>query len=143
MNAYVDVPMLLGLGRGPGQALSAFDLIGRVEKGLPTSALDRLCALVAPDEPALRYRIVPKATYMRRKKSRRLSAAESADVARLARVWAFAREVWGSDSEARSFLTREHPLLEDRRPIDVAIRSEIGARLVEEVLGGLAYGTAA
>jgi uncharacterized protein (DUF2384 family) len=34
-------------------------------------------------------------------------------------------------------------MLEDRRPVDVAITNEIGARLVEDVLGGLAYGTAA
>jgi putative toxin-antitoxin system antitoxin component (TIGR02293 family) len=122
---------------------SAFDLISHIEKGLSVAALDRISRALAPDDRAFKYRIVPRPTYVRRKKGRRLSFEESARLARLARIWAFAGEVWGGDEEARDFMFRSHPLLDDQRPIDLVIKGEIGARLVEEVLGRLAYGSAA
>ncbi len=73
----------------------------------------------------------------------RLSAQEGARLARVARVWALALDVWQSEGEARDFLFRAHPMLEDRLPVDVVIQSEIGAELVLDVLGRLKYGTAA
>ena len=143
MDPYRDVAAALGTKVGRSGRALAFDLISQIETGLPVSSLDRLSGAIAPRDPSFKFRIVPRATYMRRKKSRRLSAAESAEVARLARIWSFAKEVWGSEEEARAFMFRSHLLLEDRRPIDVAIGSEMGARLVEDVLGRLAYGSAA
>lgn len=71
-----------------------------------------------------------------------LSPTEGAKVARLAEVWAMTRRVWGSDAEARAFLFRPHPLLEDSRPIDVVIADEFGRPLVEGILGRLQYGSA-
>ena len=38
---------------------------------------------------------------------------------------------------------RPHPMIEDKRPIDIVIQSEFGAELVIEILGRLKYGTAA
>jgi putative toxin-antitoxin system antitoxin component (TIGR02293 family) len=122
---------------------SAFELIRQIERGLSVSALDRLSGALAPSDRSFKYRIVPKPTYARRKKERRLSTEESARLARLARIWAFAKEVWGGEEEARAFMFRKHLLLKDQRPIDLVIKSEIGAHLVEETLGRLAYGTAA
>ena len=52
-------------------------------------------------------------------------------------------EVWGSEGEARDFLFRPHAMLEDHRPVDIVIRSEIGTELVLEILQGLKYGSAA
>jgi putative toxin-antitoxin system antitoxin component (TIGR02293 family) len=115
----------------------------QIERGLPVAALDRLSDAIAPNDRAFRYRIVPRATYVRRKQRRRLSTEESARDVRLARVWSFALNVWKDEEEARAFMFREHPLLADRRPVDVALSSELGARLVEEALGRLAYGSAA
>ncbi|BDG73877.1 antitoxin Xre/MbcA/ParS toxin-binding domain-containing protein [Roseomonas fluvialis] len=140
--ALADDTALLGLAPPPGRPLA---LAERVAAGLPIAALDRLMRAVAPDEDALRYAFVPKATLARRAKARpaRLSPEESARIARVARVFALAREAWGSDAEARDFLRRRHPMLEDRTPLDVAIETDIGARIVERILGRLAYGTAA
>ena len=140
MASYSDMATTLGVTVAP--EASAFELIRQIERGLSVSALDRLSGALAPDDRSFKYRIVPKPTYVRRKKGRRLSFEEGARLARLARIWAFAKEVWGSEEEARAFMFRRHPLLEDQRPIDVAIKSDIGARLVEEALGGLAYGSA-
>lgn len=58
-------------------------------------------------------------------------------------MWCLALEVWQTEAEAREFLFRSHAMLEDQRPIDLVIRSEIGAELVLGVLAGLKYGSAA
>ena len=68
---------------------------------------------------------------------------EGTRVARLARVWTMALDVWVNEADARDFLFRPHPLLEDRRPVDLSIQSEIGSDLVLDVLGRLKYGSAA
>jgi putative toxin-antitoxin system antitoxin component (TIGR02293 family) len=127
-------------------------LMTEVERGLPLTALDRLAKAVAPDDAGFAFRMVSRATLARRRKAlatsrnaaaARLSAEESARVARLAEVWALARKVWGGDAEARAFLFRPHPMLEERRPIDVVLANEFGRPLVEGILGGLQYGSAA
>jgi putative toxin-antitoxin system antitoxin component (TIGR02293 family) len=72
----------------------------------------------------------------------RLSGAQSAIVARLASVWAQAERVWKSRDAARDFLYRKHPLLGERRPLDVVLENEIGAEVVRGVLGRLEHGSA-
>jgi putative toxin-antitoxin system antitoxin component (TIGR02293 family) len=99
--------------------------------------------LLAPNDSQFKYRFVPKATYERRKASLRLSSDEGMRIARVARVWNLALDVWQSEEAAREFLFRAHPMLEDRRPIDVIIQNEIGAELVLEILASLKYGSAA
>jgi putative toxin-antitoxin system antitoxin component (TIGR02293 family) len=115
-----------------------------VEKGLPLSALDRIVHAVAPDDASFAYRLVPRATLARRRAQHapRLTPEESARVARLASVWAFARDVWGDEQGARRWMFHPHMMLEGRRPIDVVLASEFGRPVVENILGGLKYGTA-
>jgi putative toxin-antitoxin system antitoxin component (TIGR02293 family) len=144
------VSEVLGLhDRGP---LLPTSLMNEVERGLSLSALDRVAKAVAPGDAGFPFRLVSRATLARRRKAlangqhaaaARLSADESARVARLAEVWALAREVWGSEEAARAFLFRPHPMLEGRRPIDVVLANEFGRPLVEGILGGLQYGSAA
>ena len=110
---------------------------------MPVRAVDKVADLLAPGDAQFKYRLVPKATLDRRKTTKRLSPEEGARLARLAKVWSAARDVWGGDEEARDFLFRPHPMAEDNRPIDLAIRSEFGAELVVDILNGLKYGTAA
>ena len=138
-----DVGVSLGLPGKSAEAHSLIALIIRIEHGLPVKAVDKVARLVAPDDAQFKYRLVPKATLERRRATNRLSPEEGARLARLAKVWSVARDVWGSDDEARDFLFRPHPMAEDNRPIDLAIRSEFGAELVVDILGGLKYGTAA
>ncbi len=122
-----------------------------VEGGLPLAALDRLANTLAPGDGGFAFRLVSRATLARRRKAlatarntvaARLSADEGARVARLASVWALARDVWGSDEAARDFLFRPHPMLEDRAPVDVVLANEFGRPLVEGILGRLQYGSA-
>lgn len=133
-----DVADILGLRVKAGSGFTAIDLADRIEKGLPLSALDRVCRLISPQDAGLRTLIVHGEI-----PARRLSRGESEGVARLARLWRMAREVWGSDEAARQFLSEPHMLLRRRRPIELASQTEIGARMVEDILGRLQFGTAA
>ena len=141
MLAFGEVASVLGLPARERTAQSPVAMITRIEDGLPTTALDRVARLLAPGDAQFKYRLVPKATYERRKAAHRLSADESARLARVAQVWAVALDVWKTEEATRTF--RPHPMIEDRRPIDVVIQSEFGAELVVEILGRLKYGTAA
>lgn len=133
----------LGLQIKAKTPASWLDMFDRVEAGLPLSALNSALRAVAPDDAALKYAIVPKATLSRRLQSRRLSAEESAKLVRLARAWAFAKDVWRDEKAARRFLFEPHMLLQGRKPIDLVLANEIGAALVTDILGRLRYGSAA
>jgi putative toxin-antitoxin system antitoxin component (TIGR02293 family) len=119
------------------------ELDERVTQGLPKHALkasvDRVC-LSGEDRKKLLYRIIPEATYKRRRVS--LSADESEKAERLARIFATTEFVWNSEADARQFLNTPHPMLQGRTPLDVSM-TELGARRVEELLWKLFYGIAA
>ena len=68
-------------------------------------------------------------------------APEASDRAKM--IWPLAVEVWGDEATAIEFLGRRHAMLHDRKPIDVALESDEGAKLVQDILGRLKYGTAA
>ena len=140
-----DVAGTLGFAEGVGHSMSAIRLIGLIEDGLPVSALDRVSLSVAPTDANFKYRIVSRATLARRRKpgNQRLLVDEGDRLVRLARVWTFAQDVWGNEERARAFFFRSHPLLAGRLPIDVVLASELGAELVNDILGRLKYGTAA
>ncbi len=134
---------VLGLSAKDRDVRSPFGLISRIEHGLPVGVLERVSQLLAPGDVQFKYRFIPKATYERRKTAHRLSPEEGTRLARVARVWGLARDVWESDEAARDFLFRPHPMIEDKRPIDVVIQNEFGAEMVVDILGGLKYGSAA
>src|SRR6266850_848144 len=133
----LSIAALLGVRRRGSRPVDPFDLADAVAKGLSVDAVDRLCAAMAPADPSLRYRIVPKATLARRQRTRRLSRDESERLARLARIWAFAMEIWQSEATARRFLGEPHPLLAGRIPRELVAETEIGAREVARLLGGI------
>lgn len=141
MLHVANVVDVLGLaGKRPS---SPYSLIARIEEGLPASAVERLARLLAPMDAQFKYRLIAKATYERRKASDRLSSDEGTRLARVARAWGLALDVWQTEEDTRAFLFRPHAMLDDRQPIDLVIQSEIGADLVFDVLGGLKYGSAA
>ena len=119
------------------------ELDARVAHGLPKHALkasvDRVY-LGGEERKRLLYRIVPEATYKRRRGT--LTADESGRAERLARVFATAEYVWNSEDDARAFLGSPHPMLQGCTPLDVSL-TELGARRVEELLWKLYYGIAA
>ena len=139
MAALAEMIDVLGLKLGQPGA-SPLRVADEIERGLPSATVARLVRMIAPDDPDFKYKLVPRATFAR-SKGKRLSRAHSERIARYARLWATALSVWKSEEEAREFLGRKHPLLEGRRPIQLA-STELGARLVEDLLGGLEHATA-
>lgn len=130
-------------------SFASLSVLNEINRGLPLASLDRVADAVAPDDAAFPHRLVPRATLARRRQAQtrtrettRLTPEESARVARLAEVWTMAVDVWGSETEARMFLFREHPLLEGKAPVDVVLANEFGRPLVEGILGRLQYGSA-
>ncbi|MFT4166838.1 MAG: DUF2384 domain-containing protein [Microlunatus sp.] len=143
MLAFTNIADVLGLPAGEVASRSPFGLMARIETGLPLGAVERVAHLLAPSDTQFKYRFVPKATYDRRKTTHRLSSDEGTRLARVARVWSFALDVWQNENDAREFLFRAHPMLEDKRPIDIVLQNEIGAELVLDILARLKYGSAA
>ena len=139
---FQDAARVLGLEK-PGHPLeSELAYFTMVENGLPVKSLERIAGAVAPKSRTFKYRIVPKATLARTAKTKRLNAAQSAIVSRVASVWTEAERIWKSDDAARRFLDSPHMLLGDRKPIDLVLDSEVGAELVKGILGRLENGSA-
>jgi len=116
------------------------DLSHAVARGLPKDALRKTVCRIFPDAKQRRlilYRIVPEATYKRRR--RLLKAGESERTERLARVVAAAEFVWNDPEKARHWLVKPHPELGNRAPVELAL-SELGARQVEDLLDRFYYG---
>ena len=70
-----------------------------------------------------------------------VTVEESDQAVRLARVRALAEETFADTRKADRWLHRELTALDGRRPIDL-IRTQVGARMVEDLLAGIAWGTA-
>ena len=113
-----------------------------IEMGLPVDSLDHLAEVVAPGDLRFKFRLIPKATLERRRKSssKRLTAEEGDRLARIAKVVAFALEIYKDPAKAREFLTRSHPMLDGKAPIDVTLATSAGTDLVVNLLGRGAYG---
>jgi putative toxin-antitoxin system antitoxin component (TIGR02293 family) len=111
-----------------------------VNEGLPKSSLRCTVKHLFPDSSdQLRfiYRVVPEATFKRRKD--RLNEVESERTERLARTIATAEYVLEDKEMARQFLINPHPMLNGKSPIETAL-TELGARQVEQMLYGVFYG---
>jgi putative toxin-antitoxin system antitoxin component (TIGR02293 family) len=120
------------------ESISALD--AEVSRGLPKAVLRQTVSRIfdnEADQRRLMYRIVPEATFKRRRD--RLSPGESERTERMARVIATAEYTWDDRDDARRFLTAPHPALSNRTPIDTAM-TELGARQVEEILGKIFHG---
>jgi putative toxin-antitoxin system antitoxin component (TIGR02293 family) len=143
MNTLMRAARLLEIPAKNKPLESDVQYLTFLNRGLPLKSIYRISAAIAPQDKKFPYRIVPKATFARKKKIKgRLSKPQSELVTRLAEVWTDALRVWKTEDDARSFLNRSHPLLENKRPVDLALQSEVGAQLVRDVLGRLEHGTA-
>ena len=129
------------LGVKPKKAETTLTLAYSVARGLPVSSLDKFATLMAPqDARRFSYRVVPKPTLERRRKEKRpLSTEESDRLARIAKVFAFALDVFRDEAKARSFLDRPHPMLDDKAPLEIALATGLGADAVINLLGRAAY----
>ena len=133
-TAIADV---LGLRR---KVRSLDDLTEIIVRGLPKSSLRHCIMSVLSDPREQRkavYRIVPEATYKRRKTN--LKPAESEKTERIARVIATAMHVWNDREEAKRFMLTPHRILKGKTPLEYSY-TELGARRVEDLLWNIFYG---
>jgi putative toxin-antitoxin system antitoxin component (TIGR02293 family) len=115
-------------------------IIDKARAGLPYATFEAIAArFEIPQEVLTRVLHLPPRTLARRKKSRRLSAAESDRLLRLARVVAQAEEVFGSPERAGAWLRGTVRALGERRPLDL-LDTDLGAQQVERVLGRVEHG---
>lgn len=116
-------------------------LANSIEAGLPVSALDRLAKAVAPEDTRFKFRLIPKATLERRRRStKRLTTEEGDRLARIARVYTVALDIYRDPAKVRDFLRRPHMMLDNKTPLDVALATGPGADAVINLLGRAANG---
>ena len=78
----------------------------------------------------------------RKRRGGRLSHEQSDRLTRVVRVVAWTEEALGDVAKAKRWLRKPNRALEGRRPLDL-LGSDVGARLVERVLGRIAHGLGA
>lgn len=138
MSQAATIDKLLGVPPNPHAPRLA--LAYSIQAGLPVAALDHLAEEVAPDDARFKFRLIPKATLERRRRTNKPLTAEEGDrLARLAKVYAFALEIFQDPTKVRNFLRRPHMMLDNKAPIDVALATGPGADAVINILGRAAY----
>lgn len=142
-NAIATAEMLGGTAVLGKEIKSDRDLEKVVLQGLPPDAVAEVVQRIYPGQADKQYQLVPRTTLVRRQKEGSLlNLEESQRAERIARVFSFAVEVWGDEAKARDFMTKPHPMLEDRTPMTASL-NELGARAVEQILGRLMFGISA
>ena len=127
------------LGR---RVLSDADMASAVELGFSVDAIDALRETGVTDGEIGNLIIKPRTLSHRRAKRSRLTVEESDRAARVARIVALAGRTFASRDKAYVWLHRELSALDGRRPMDL-IRTHAGARIVEDLLTGIAWGASA
>jgi putative toxin-antitoxin system antitoxin component (TIGR02293 family) len=118
------------------------DLARLVEERLPLASVESLSNHGMSDEEIYSF-IVPRRTLVHRKsRHESLTHEESDRAVRIARIASLAEEVFGDDAKASRWLRKPKTRFDGRTPLEL-LRTEAGARLVEELLMQLDYGFAA
>jgi putative toxin-antitoxin system antitoxin component (TIGR02293 family) len=121
---------------------SQADLALAVRNRLPLAALQGLARAGLSDQEIERFVIPQRTRRHRAEKKQPLTIDESDRAVRLLRVQTVAEETFGDTRKANVWL--RHPLAElhGEAPLVVA-QTEAGARVVETILGKIAWGAAA
>jgi putative toxin-antitoxin system antitoxin component (TIGR02293 family) len=112
-----------------------------IRAGLPASAFVGVAEAfdLTVDELAGILGISPRTIRDQRKKLVRLSSENTEKLVRMARIQKQARKVFSTDEAASGWLSSPAPALEGAKPIDL-LDTDLGAREVESILSGIAYG---
>ncbi len=151
---------LAGAGRGPMTVVEAVyamlggekllgtvvssdaDLVRVVRNRIPLAVLSRIGNL-GFSEPEIDRLIIPARTRRHRASKREpLTVEESDRAVRLMRVQALSEQAFANTDKANRWLRQPLAALDGLTPLDAA-RTETGARVVERILAGIAWGAAA
>jgi putative toxin-antitoxin system antitoxin component (TIGR02293 family) len=117
------------------------DFISVVREGLPTRAVRSLLlqSNITQDE-AIQALHISRRTFTRRMRATNFEPIESEKLLRLARIYAFAKEVFDGNAEKTvEWLRRPNRALGAQKPISL-LDSDLGAQQVEDTLGRLQEG---
>ena len=121
---------------------SESDLAAAVMHRLPLDALESLAVAGFSESEIGAFVIPPRTRRHRAMKREPLTVEESDRAVRLARLQSFAESVFGDAEKANLWLRRGLKELGGEAPLAYA-RAEAGARVVEAILGKIAWGAAA
>jgi putative toxin-antitoxin system antitoxin component (TIGR02293 family) len=136
-----EIAAVLGGAKVLGRRVrTAEDLVDRVRKGLPFTALsavmeeygisrDLMCDVLQ----------LSSRNFLRRKEQSRLSADESDRLYRLARVLAHADRVFEDPDESAEWMRTPNAALGKQQPLTL-LDTDIGVQQVDQVLGRIEHG---
>lgn len=120
-------------------ALSPLEQIETIRRGVATQLFDQLATALGVGRSALARTLNINEQTLRKRKSRVLSPTEAEKSLRVARVFAMATEVLGSEDKGRRWLSSHIPALGGKRPLDL-LDTDLGAQQVTNLLGGIKWG---
>jgi len=138
-----EIAELLGGRKVFGKGVVNRMAIARViERGLPLLSLERMKKALALTDPEVASTLdISKKTIgrLRSKEKKQLGTGPSDRLYRIARVFAFAVEVFENSESARKWLRNPQIGLANEVPLDLLV-TEAGSREVEDLLGRIEYG---
>ncbi len=127
------------LGR---EIMSDADLAAVVVAGIPLAALAAVRQAGFSDQEIAKFVIPPRTRRHREARKETLTVEESDRLVRLARIQALAEDVFSNPEKANRWLRQPLRILDGRAPLELA-RTDAGARIIEQILGKIAWGAAA
>ena len=125
-----------------GLVQSQGDLALAVRRRLPLAVLAGLRQAGLSDQEIERFVIPQRTRRHRQEKNQPLTVDESDRAVRLVRIQTVAEEAFGDAGKAAAWLRRPLAAFSGEAPLEIA-QTESGARVVETVLGKIAWGAAA
>ena len=129
-------PVLGGIVRSQAELALA------VRKRLPLTALQGLSKAGISDQEIEQFVIPQRTRRHRAEKKQPLTIEESDRAVRLLRVQTLAEDTFGNVDKANAWLRRPLSELHGEAPL-AAAQTEAGARVIETILGKIAWGAAA
>ena len=121
---------------------SQADLAMAVQRRLPLASLKGLSLAGLSEQEIERFVIPQRTRRYRAEKNQPLTVDESDRAVRLARIQSLAEETFADAGKANLWLRKQLAELGGDTPLNVA-QTEAGARVIETILGKIAWGAAA
>lgn len=116
------------------------DMVNAVRMGFKVAVIDGIMKRGGLSKREVEVFIIKKSTLAHRKSlNQHLSTTESEHALRLARIIALAEDTFDNSKKAHTWLRRPNRALINKRPLEL-LDTEEGARIVETMLGEIAYG---